>query len=216
MGRKGHDTTVDDWVFLTFDTVMRRNSMKVAEIYIKGASEEETTIATETIKLKYADKFNSEEYMVSPMIDLGLSKDILNIFIAMVFLTAVVFCIYYIDKLKKIINVKKFIGYSKIAIFFDTALEFISISSVSFIFGNSIMLLLARTILKDVPIFAAFELNFAVIAMSYGVILLLSFICAVLAINKAFKGSSTDLKKSALFFTYIYLPLSSIRMRFVV
>ena len=195
VGRKGHDTTVDDWVFLTFDTVMKRNSLKVAEIYIKGASEEETTAVTETIKTKYADKFNSEEYMVSPMIDLGLSKDILNIFIAMVFLTSVVFCIYYIDKLKDIINVKKFIGYSKITIFIDTVVEFVLISTASFISGNSVMLLLARTILKDIPIFAAFELNLTVISLSYSAILILSFICAGIAINKAFKASSRELKK---------------------
>ena len=195
VGRKGHDTTVDDWVFLTFDTVMKRNSLKVAEIYIKGASEEETTTVTEAIKSKYADKFNSEEYMVSPMIDLGLSKDILNIFIAMVFLTAVIFCIYYIDKLKSIINIKKFIGYSKDWIFFDTATQFILIATISFACGNGLMLFFARTLLKDIPLFAAFELNLSVITMSYSIIILLSFICAILAINRAFKGTARDLKK---------------------
>ncbi|MBQ4628706.1 MAG: hypothetical protein IJB44_06480, partial [Clostridia bacterium] len=128
--------------------------------------------------------------------DIGLSKEVIDLFMAMIFLTTSVFGIYYIDKIKNIINIKKFIGYSKIMIFADTSAQFIFLSTVAFSIGNGIMMILAKTIFKDVALISAYQINLPVLVFSFGTMLLISFLFSVIAINKAYRGSSRDLKKN--------------------
>ncbi|MBQ4627722.1 MAG: ABC transporter permease [Clostridia bacterium] len=196
VGREGHETTIDDWVFLTAETVSDLLGMRFYPILIEGQTDEITEAVLKNIEVNSEGRYIFSSMNVNPHIDLGISNNFLMIFVVLILLTVIVFSVYYIDKIKYIINVKKFIGYSRWMIFADTAVQFISISSLSFFVGNGLMLLASKTLLNDVELFSDFQINFPILALSYGVLLLLSFVFSVIAINKAFRGSARDLKKN--------------------
>ena len=81
-------------------------------------------------------------------------------------------------------------------ILLDTSAQFITLSSVAYLVGNAAMFAISKTLLKDIALFSAFQINLQVLLFSYGIILLISVMFSVIAINKAFKGSARDLKKN--------------------
>ena len=194
MGREGHDTTIDNWVIFTMPTL--KSIFGSCGTYIVDApTTEEITAAIENYRGQLSEISRYQEKPYTASIDIGISSYILNVFIALIALTAVVFGIYYIDKIKHIINVKKFLGYSKIMIFADTAGSFIFISTIAFAVGNAAMWVLSKTLLKDFILFSAFRINLPVLTFSFGIILLIAFLFSVFAINKSFRGSARDLKR---------------------
>lgn len=196
VGREGHDTTLDDWVFITVPTALKKHAVTTSLLFlVDGKTEQTISDVKEHIKTETDGKFGYTEMTIRSQIDLGISKYTLTIFAILIFLTMVVFCIYYIDKIKLIINIKKFLGYSRSIIFTDTAAQFIVISTAAFASGNALMWILSKTILKDFILFSAFRINLPVLTFSFGMIILISFIFSVIAINKAFRGSARDLKK---------------------
>lgn len=197
-GLEGQTTSIDEWVFITLPTAFKnyKEILNVTTIYVEGDSKHDYITATNYIKEQLESQFIYMEFNLEPYIDIGLSKEVVNLFMALIFLTTSVFGIYYIDKINNIINIKMFIGYSKPMIFADTIVQFIVISSLSFSIGNGIMLILSKTIFKDVALFSAYHINFPILIFSFGVMLLISFIFSVIAINKAFRRSSRDLKKN--------------------
>ncbi|MBE6896348.1 MAG: ABC transporter permease [Ruminococcaceae bacterium] len=195
MGREDHETTIDEWVFFTLPTI---NSIYGnSGVYIVDADTERAVLNTLTLIQEQADgtaSFSTLKY--SSKMDIGVSKNLLDMFMILVYLTATVFCVYYLDKIQHIINVKKFLGYSKIMIFADTAGSFIFISTIAFAVGNAAMWVLSKTLLKDFILFSAFRINLPVLTFSFGMILLIAFLFSILAINKAFRGSARDLKRN--------------------
>ena len=201
IGLEDQTTSIDEWVFITLPSALNDYSEMLMQgaqyiIYVEGASEYDYITATKYLQQQLEDKFIYMEIDLAPYIDIGLSKEVIDLFMAMIFLTTSVFCIYYIDKIKNIINIKKFIGYSKIMIFADTSAQFIFLSTVAFSIGNGIMMILAKTIFKDVALISAYQINLPVLVFSFGTMLLISFLFSVIAINKAYRGSSRDLKKN--------------------
>ena len=140
-------------------------------------------------------RYTYMEHPIQAQIDIGISKNIVDIFIVLIIITAIVFCIYFIDKIKHIINVKKFLGYSKKMILLDTSAQFITLSSLAYLVGNAVMFAISKTLLKDITLFSAFQINLQVLLFSYGIILLISVLFSIFAINKAFRGSARDLKR---------------------
>lgn len=195
VGREGHETTIDDWVFLTAETVVDLYGMRFYPILIEGATDEITKAVLENIDLNSENHYIYSSMNVNPYIDLGISNDFLMIFVALIFLTVIVFSVYYIDKIKHIINVKKFLGYSKKTILLDTSAQFVALSSVAYLVGNLLMYVISKTLLKDFALFSAFQINLPVLLFSYGLILLISVLFSIIAINKAFRGSARDLKR---------------------
>lgn len=195
IGREDHETTIDDWVFFTLPTI---NSIYGnSGVYIVDAETENNVLNTLTLIQKQADgtaSFSTLKY--SSKMDIGVSENLLDMFMILVYLTAIVFCIYYLDKIQHIINIKKFLGYSKIMIFTDTSGQFISISTIAFTFGNFLIWILSKTVFKDVVLFSAYKVNMPVLLSSYGIILLIAFLFSLIAINKSFRGSARDLKKN--------------------
>ena len=140
-------------------------------------------------------RYSFIEQEAETKLDLGVSGDVLDISVLMIFITAIVFCSYYVDQLKKTIYVKKLIGFSRFIIFIETFIQVVSISSVTFIFGNGLLFITSKTLLRNIEFFSVFTFNFTSIVVSFGMILLLSLLISVLAINKAFIGSARDLKR---------------------
>ncbi|MBO4355898.1 MAG: ABC transporter permease, partial [Clostridia bacterium] len=197
VGREGHETSVDDWVFITLPTALTRYGGLAGRPIIADA-ESELLQRQITDHLKsYADGVYSVlEQPVSARIDIGISKDIIDIFIAVIFITAVVFCIYFTDKLKQIINIKKFIGYSVTMIITDTSVLFISISAAAYLVGNLLMYAVSKTILFNIPLFSVFSIDINVLLFSFGALILIAFFFAVLAVFRSFSGTARDLKRA--------------------
>lgn len=196
VGREGHDTTVDDWVFLTLPTVLEQYSCEGRPIIIDGSTGSDRDTVSDHIIAMANGHYSFIEQEAETKLDLGVSGNVLDISVLMIFITAIVFCSYYVDQLKKTIYVKKLIGFSRFIIFIETFIQFVSISSVTFVFGNGLLFIASKTLLRNVEFFSAFTFNFTSIAVSFGMILLLSLLISVLAINKAFRGSARDLKKN--------------------
>ena len=194
MGREGHDTTVDNWVVFTLQTITSLYESR-GTFLVDAPTVEEITMAMDIFEEQLTPISIYSEKPFSASIDIGIPNYILNVFISLISLTAIVFGIYYTDKIKLIINIKKFLGYSRSIIFTDTAAQFIVISTAAFASGNALMWILSKTILKDFILFSAFRINLPVLTFSFGMIILISFIFSVIAINKAFRGSARDLKK---------------------
>lgn len=194
MGRKGHDTTIDNWVIFTLPTITSTYGYRGSYI-VDAPTVEEITLAMDIFEEQLTQISTYFEKPFSASIDIGIPNYILNVFITLIVLTAVVFGVYYIDKVKHIINVKKFLGYSRIMIFADTAGSFMFISTIAFAVENAAMWILSKTIFKDVILFSAFRINLPVLAFSFGMILLVAFLFSVFAINKSFRGSARDLKR---------------------
>jgi len=194
MGREAHDTTIDNWVIFTLPTITSEYGYRGSYI-VDAPTVEEITMAMDIFEEQLTPISIYSEKPFSASIDIGIPNYILNVFISLISLTAIVFGIYYTDKIKLIINIKKFLGYSKSIIFTDTAAQFIVISTAAFASGNALMWILSKTILKDFILFSAFRINLPVLTFSFGMIILISFMFSVIAINKAFRGSARDLKK---------------------
>ena len=193
MGREGHDTTLDNWAIFTLPTMLPSGT--TGTYIIDAPSAEEVSDAIAAFRKQLESVCDYTEMPYSSAIDIGISSYVLYIFIALIILTSIVFSVYFIDKLTKIINVKKFIGYSKIMILADTAAQFILLSSVAFIAGNGIMLLLSQTALKNAVLFAAFAINLPILTLSFGSLILIAFALSLLAVYRSFAGTARDLKR---------------------
>ncbi|MBQ4629329.1 MAG: ABC transporter permease [Clostridia bacterium] len=196
VGREGHDTSIDDWVFLTLPTVIEQFGVVGRPILIDGKTKDEQNAVIDYIVSMADERYTCWEHTWTSEIDIGIYKYIIDSFIVLIIITAVIFCIYFIDKIKHIINVKKFLGYSKGMILLDTSAQFITLSSVAYLVGNAAMFAISKTLLKDITLFSAFQINLQVLLFSYGIILLISVLFSVFAINKSFRGSARDLKKN--------------------
>ncbi len=194
VGREGHDTTLDDWVFLPLQTVLERYGCNGRPVVIDGKTDAERIAVTDNIKAMANGRYTYMEYTMQSRIDIGISKGIVNIFTVLIFITTVVFCLYYIDKIKGIINIKKFIGFSKAAIFADTAALFALLSTAAFFIGNAVFWICSKTLLKNTTFFSVFEINLPILGLSYALLLVISLFFSLLAINKSFRGSARDLK----------------------
>jgi len=195
VGREGHDTSIDDWVFLTLPTVIEQFGVVGRPILIDGKTKDEQNAVIDYIISMSAEHYTCWEHTWTAEIDIGIYKYIIDSFIFLIIITAVIFCIYFIDKIKHIINVKKFLGYSKKMILLDTSAQFITLSSLAYLVGNAVMFAISRTLLNDITLFSAFQINLQVLFFSYGMILLISVLFSIFAINKAFRGSARDLKR---------------------
>jgi len=195
VGREGHDTSLDDWVFLTLPTVIEQFGVKGRPTIVDGKTEAEQNAVIDYIRSMADGRYTYIEHPIQAQIDIGISPNIIDTFILLIIITSVVFCIYFIDKIKHIINVKKFLGYSKKMILLDTSAQFITLSSLAYLVGNAVMFAISRTLLNDITLFSAFQINLQVLFFSYGMILLISVLFSIFAINKAFRGSARDLKR---------------------
>jgi len=194
VGRDGHDTTVDDWVFLTLPTVIEKFGCEGRPIIIDGKNESDCSTVVDHIVEMSSGRYTYLEQKPESKLDLGVSDEVLDMFVLMVLIAAIVFCSHYVDQMKQIINIKKLVGFSKFMIFVDTFVQFVSISSVTFIFGNSLLFVASKTVLRNIEFFSAFTFNLTSVAVSFGLVLLLSLFISLMAINRAFKGSARDLK----------------------
>lgn len=194
MGREGHDTTVDNWVVFTMPTVQSVYGARGSYIVDAPTAEEiDNVMSIFEEQLSPISMYMKRQY--KPTIELGISEYVLNVFIVLIILTAIVFSVYYIDKIRHILNVKKFLGYSKGMIFADTAGQFILLSVIAYILGNGIMLALSKTALKDVTLFSVFSVNLPVLSFSLGALLLIAFLFSLLAIYRSFRGTARDLRR---------------------
>ncbi len=196
VGREGHETSLDDWVFLTLPTVIERFGAGGHPVIVdaKNASTQQQII--DYLKSAADGRYTYMEQPVSASIDIGIRDDIINIFIAVIIITAVIFCIFFTDKLKQTINIKKFVGYSVTMISADTSALFVSISAAAFLIGNLIMYAVSKTLLKEIPLFAVYSINIQVLLLSFGILILFALFLSLFAIYRSFRGTARDLKKS--------------------
>lgn len=195
VGREGHETSLDDWVFLTLPSAFSYYPMTYGNIYIETKDPEDKPVIGEFFEEQFEGRFAYQKNEYRARIDLGISKKVVDAFIILIFLTGSVFCIYFIDKIRYIINIKKFLGYSKHIIMLDAQAEFLSLSTGAFIIGNTAMYIIAKTLLKNVSLFSAYTINLPVLTFSYSLILLVSLLFSFIAINKSFRGSARDIKR---------------------
>ncbi|MBQ6172729.1 MAG: ABC transporter permease [Clostridia bacterium] len=195
VGREGHETSMDDWVIFSMETLVQRYGSSNAPVFISASSyETEKEIMNSIIELS-ENNYRYEQGQFYPPVDIGVEKSVMYYFIALILISFVVFCIYYIDRILHIMNVKKVIGYSKLMIFTDTAAQFIALSVSAYVLGNGIMLLLAKTVLSNIALFSSFNINLPVLAFSFGILLAIAFLFSVLAVYRSFAGTARDLKR---------------------
>ena len=195
VGREGHDTSMDDWVIFSMETIVQRYGSSNAPIFISAKSEETVNgIINEIIALA-EDAYRYEQGQFYPHVDIGVDRTVMIYFIALILISFVVFCIYYIDRILHIMNVKKVIGYSKAMILADTAAQFILLSAGAYVLGNAIMLLLSKTVFGKIALFAAFNINLPVLSFSLGALLAIAFVFSIIAVYRSFAGTARDLKR---------------------
>ncbi|MBQ6052245.1 MAG: ABC transporter permease [Clostridia bacterium] len=106
VGRTGHNTSIDDWVFLTLPTVINNFGTAGRPVIVDAKNPSAQIQIIEYLKSSAAGRYTYMEQPVQARIDIGIPKDAVDIFIAVIFITAVVFCVYFTDKLKQQINIK--------------------------------------------------------------------------------------------------------------
>ena len=195
VGREGHDTSMDDWAIFSMETHIYRYGGGNAPIYIDAKSEDTVDSIITCLIENSEGNYRYEQGQFYPQVDIGVERTVMIYFIALILISFVVFCVYYIDRILHIMNVKKVIGYSKLMIFTDTAAQFIALSVSAYVLGNGIMLLLAKTVLSNIALFSSFSINLPVLAFSFGILLAIAFLFSVLAVYRSFAGTARDLKR---------------------
>ena len=193
MGREGHDTQIDNWVFFTLPTILELNGSAGTYI-VDGPDSNEVLKAISLFEQQFAEK--ADFYVdPSPLADIGIDDNVMFQFMAMILLTSLVFGAYYINENMRIYDVKKLVGYSKIMILTDNLTEFVIISTAAFAAGNLLLFVTSKTVLSGILFFNSISFNFPVIATSYLGIVLISVIFSVIAVYRAFRGNARDLKR---------------------
>ena len=195
VGRTGHNTSIDDWVFLTLPTVINNFGTAGRPVIVDAKNPSAQIQIIEYLKSSAAGRYTYMEQPVQARIDIGILKDAVDIFIAVIFITAVVFCVYFTDKLKQQINIKKLVSYSITMITADTSVIFISASAAAYVIGNLIMYAISKTVLSDIPLFSVFFVDIKVLLLSFGILMLISLFFSVLAVYRSFAGTARDLKR---------------------
>ncbi len=193
MGREGHDTSLDNWVFFTLPTILKNSDWQGTYI-IDAPTTGEIAAVIDDLQAQLAE-ISLTRVEPIPLKDVGISDDVLIEFILLVLFTALIFAAYYINENFRVFDVKKLIGYSKSMIFADTLFEFLVISTASYIAGTAILFICAKTVMGKYLLFSSLSLNFPVLGMSYCGVLILAVILSVIALHKTFRGTARDLKR---------------------
>ena len=194
-GREGHESSLDNWVFFSMETVVYRYGSGFAPAYVSSESEETVQAIFDDIIANSENNYRYDEGKFYPHVDIGVEKSVMYYFIGLILISFVVFCIYYIDRILHIMNVKKLIGYSKSMILADTMGQFVLLSVVAYILGNAAMYLLSRTVFSRIALFSAFNVTLPVLAFSFGALMIISVIFSAIAVYRAFRGTARDLRR---------------------
>ena len=195
VGRDGHDTSMDDWVIFSMETIVFRYGSTYMPAYVIAEFDQTVRAIIDSLKEMSDGRYRYDEGQFYPVINIGVEKSVMIYFIGLILISFIVFCIYYIDRILHIMNIKLFIGYSKIMILADTAGQFVSLSALAYVIGNGIMLLLSRTVLSKIALFSAFSINLPILSVSFGLLMLTALIFSLIAVYRAFRGSARELKR---------------------
>ena len=194
MGREGHDTTVDNWVFFTLPTILKLNDSAEGTYIVDGSDSNEILKALGMFEKQFTETglFRADPI---PLADIGIDDDVLYQFMIMILLTALIFSAYYIDENMRIFDIKKLVGYSKLMILLDNLIEFIVLSTAAFAAGNLLLFTTSKTMLNEMLFFNSIRFNIPVITASYAGIVFISVLFSIIAVYRAFRGTARDLRR---------------------
>jgi len=112
--------------------------------------------------------------------------------IILLILNTAVYAIYFADSRKKIITVKKVLGYSQTMVFCDLFIIFAEIAAISFIFGNLIMTVLSKTILSAVKMFQYYTINISIVSLSFLAVILTCCFFTFISLVKTYRNDTSE------------------------
>jgi|GEM_PF-1648558 len=192
MGREdGTDTKIDEWIFIPLNTAVNF-SQYTGTYIIDGPSKADVQKAYDILMSQLEDRAIVEsadrEYSV---IVIGPTDALLMLGV-MIAINIVIVSIYYTDKKQYTISVKKFLGYSRTMIFIDLFTGFLYRAFIGFAIGVAIIFAVILSPLHDSLMFRALSLNLPTVIFSFGCTVLLTFIFALIAINRTYNRDTSE------------------------
>lgn len=192
----GTTTKIDEWVIVPLNTYMLTFKEPKGNYFIDGPTKADIEKASETF---IANIENEARYTINDQefsaIVVGPTDALITLAV-MIGLNIIIICIYYTDKKQYTIGVKKFLGYSRKMIFIDLFAGFFFRASIGFAIGMTIIFAVISSPLSDSLMFRALSLNIPTVIFSFGCTVLLTFIFAMISINRMFNRDTSEVIRS--------------------
>lgn len=190
-GKEGSVSNMDFHVFVPMGWALE--NYDVTGNYTLDAKDEQSLAVLEgNFKSQLVEKMNVLTIDNPPVISVTTSAATMALMFVLTMINSIVFCSYYVLKQKHIISVKKFVGFSKGLLLFDTFLAFMLLAGASFVAGNLIMTILTRTVLSKIELFDLYTLDLRTLIVSFIGTAILALVFSAISIHDSFSKDSSE------------------------